>query len=76
VNHQGKEFMVHLNRLKGAYKQRILQEKERDARKERPKRRKPEVEDEMPLAAGSKPFHAHLIVNHLPVPVRPNRNNP
>jgi hypothetical protein len=64
VNQQGKDFVVHVKRLKKAYDQMIWQEKAQDARKARTKRQKPEEEDEgMILSPGSIPFRAPQVEN-------------
>jgi len=77
-NQQGKEFVVHLNRMKRAFKQGIWKAKSRERcyRKQRTRRQELEVEKPAVLAPGPMSIPVPQDGNRQPTPRTPNRSPP
>jgi hypothetical protein len=74
-NQQGKEFVVHINRMKQAFKQRIWKSKERERCYRKRRTRQPEQEDEqVVLAPRPVSIPVPQEANRQQVPRTPNRS--
>jgi len=78
VNLQGKEFVVHINTLKRAYKQGIWKAKgkERCYTKQRTRQQEPEEDEPAALAPSPISIPAPQVDNWQPAPGTPNRSSP
>ena len=77
-NTQGKESVVHVNRMKRAYKQRTLTAKEKGRCYRKHRARGQELEEDEPavLAPGPISIPAPQVDNRQPGPRSPKRNSP
>jgi hypothetical protein len=78
VNQQGKEFVVHLNRMKRAFKQGIWKEKNWERYNRKQQGRQPEREEDEQVEIAHRPvtIPVPLEVNRQQVPGTPNRSPP
>ena len=78
MNQQGKESVVHINRLQRANKQGIWKPKKRlgSYRKQRTRRQDPEEDESAVLGPGRMSIHAPHVENRQPGYRSPNRNPP
>jgi len=78
MNQQGKESVVHINRLQRANKQGIWKPKKREGcyRKQRTRRQEPEEDEAAVLAPGPMSIPAPQVENRQPGHRSPNRNSP
>jgi hypothetical protein len=77
-NQQGKEFVVHLNRMKRAFKQGIWKAKSRERCYRKQRTRQQELEEDEPavLAPGPMSIPVPQDGNQQPTPRTPNRSPP